>query len=287
MHKVLLRLKKLKSPLRKLRGSYGDIVKRVGFIKEELNVAQLATDLDPLNSKLLEDLAYWLQTYQQARLDEVNFLKQRAKVQWLKEGDGNTKYFHRVVKEKRARGNIRSITNNDNIVFFDEEVNDVFLDHFKHFLGERDLEVDLAMGDDLFTKKLSLSESLMMIRPITDKEIRDAIFQIGNDKAPGSDGFSAKFFKKAWEVIGGDIQVAIHNFFYSARMPKEINHTLLCLIPKVPNASKVSDFCPISCCSVLYKCISKIVSERMKPFLDKLVSSTQSAFIPGRRTYLR
>ena len=122
-----------------------------------------------------------------------------------------------------------------------------------------------------------------MIRPILDEEIKQVIFSIGDDKAPGSDGFSALFFKRAWKVIGNDVLLAIHNFFYTGRLAKEINHTLLCLIPKVPNATRVSDFRPISCCSVIYKTISKVISERMKPYLNQLVGPAQSAFIPGRR----
>jgi hypothetical protein len=109
------------------------------------------------------------------------------------------------------------------------------------------------------------------------------MFQIGNDKAPGSDGFSSKFFKAAWDVIGKDILIAIHNFFYRGCLSKESNHTFLCLLPKIPNASMVSDYRPIVCCSVIYKCIAKVIVERMKGSLDLLVGKYQSAFIPGRR----
>ena len=77
--------------------------------------------------------------------------------------------------------------------------------------------------------------------------------------APGSDGFSSKFFKAAWEVVARDVLPVIHNIFYRGRLAKELNHTLLCLLPKSPNATLVSEFRPITCCSVLYKCISKII----------------------------
>ena len=104
------------------------------------------------------------------------------------------------------------------------------------------------MPSELFNVRLPLSDALFMIRPIVDEEIKDAIFGIGNDKAPGSDGFSSKFFKAAWDVIGADVTIAIHNFFYTGKLTKELNHTLLCLIPKIPNATRVSDYRPISCC---------------------------------------
>ncbi|KAJ9536668.1 hypothetical protein OSB04_un000141 [Centaurea solstitialis] len=164
----------------------------------------------------------------------------------------------------------------------------------RHFVSEIDrrlrLRVDIRFAEikfklrkPSFQNKLSLTDALFMIRPITDSDIRDAMFQIGTDKAPGSDGFTSQFFRAAWGIVGRDVTVAIHNFFYRGRLAKELNHTLICLLPKTPNASSVSDFRPISCCSVLYKCISKVVVNRMKPFLDGLVDRSQSAFIPGRR----
>ena len=203
--------------------------------------------------------------YEQARLDEDSYLRQRAKVKWLREGDSNTKFFHKVVKERRGRSFIRSICDEHGSFVYDDDVDNIFVNHFKDLLGVSDPLVAPQMPNHLFTNRLSLSESLHMIRPISDEEIKHAIFSIGNDKAPGSDGFSALFFKRAWKVIGNDVLLAIHNFFYTGRLAKEINHTLLCLIPKVPNATRVSDFRPISCCSVIYKAISKVISERMKP----------------------
>lgn len=45
---------------------------------------------------------------------------------------------------------------------------------------------------------------------------------------------------------------------------------------------KVTDFRLIACCNVLYKCISKVLTNRLKLVLDKIVDKNQSAFIPGR-----
>ncbi|KAJ9555885.1 hypothetical protein OSB04_010499 [Centaurea solstitialis] len=71
--------------------------------------------------------------------------------------------------------------------------------------------------------------------------------------------------------------------FYRGRLARQLNHTAICLIPKHAHASKVTDFRPISLYTVLYKCIAKIISWRIKDSLDFLVSPNQSAFIPCRR----
>ncbi|GJT28061.1 RNA-directed DNA polymerase, eukaryota, reverse transcriptase zinc-binding domain protein [Tanacetum coccineum] len=135
---------------------------------------------------------------------------------------------------------------------------------------------------DMFTTKLSREEANAMICPVSDMEIKQAMFDIDDDKAPGPDGFTSCFFKKAWNIIGSDICDAVREFFISGKLLKEVNATMISLIPKMNTPNKVSEFRPIACCNVLYKCISKILTNRIKSGLEKVVSINQSAFIPGR-----
>ncbi|XP_022015014.1 uncharacterized protein LOC110914533 [Helianthus annuus] len=121
------------------------------------------------------------------------------------------------------------------------------------------------------------------LRPVTEEEVKKAMFSIGNDKAPGPDGFTAAFFKNAWPLIGNDIVNAIKDFFDTGNLLRELNHTLIVLIPKVPTPMVVTDFRPIACCNVLYKCISKIIADRIKGGLNEIVSINQSAFVPGKK----
>jgi hypothetical protein len=71
-------------------------------------------------------------------------------------------------------------------------------------------------------------------------------------------------------------------FFATGLLLKEVNATILTLVPKKVNLSAMGDFRPIACCNVVYKCITKIISNRMLPLLSDLVSLNQSAFIPSR-----
>jgi len=105
---------------------------------------------------------------------------------------------------------------------------------------------------------------------------------MGDDKAPGPDGFTAKFFKKSWEIVGADVVKAVQSFFSSGRLLGQVNATIISLIPKVPHPETPSQFRPISCCNVLYKVITKILANRIKPILSGLVEVSQAAFVPGR-----
>lgn len=65
-------------------------------------------------------------------------------------------------------------------------------------------------------------------------------------------------------------------------MLREFNHTFITLIPKKPGACNFSQFKPISLCNFCYKIISKILVSRLRPLQDKLVDSSQVAFVPNR-----
>lgn len=101
-------------------------------------------------------------------------------------------------------------------------------------------------------------------------------------KAPGPDGFNAGFFQKAWPIVGYEVTAAIKTFRCN-KMLKKANATVVALVPKVPNPSKVGDFRPISCCNTIYKCIAKILAKRLQSALPFLIDLVQSGFVKGRR----
>ena len=103
----------------------------------------------------------------------------------------------------------------------------------------------------------------LLLAPVTNEEIRSTLFSMGKDKAPGLDGYSSYFFKKSWEVIGADFCYAIRDFFSSGKLLKQVNHSIIALVPKLVNISSPLDFRPISCCNVIYKVISKLLDDRM------------------------
>ncbi|GJT77137.1 sodium/hydrogen exchanger 6 [Tanacetum coccineum] len=157
-----------------------------------------------------------------------------------------------------------------------------FVSHYNQFLGAEGV-TNLLDDHDIYIRTLDNAKADLMVRNVTEEEVKSVIFSMGDDKALGPNDFTATFFKKAWDVVGGDISCATRDFFSNGKLLKELNHTIIALIPKVTTPARINDYRPISCYNVLYKCISKIIADRVKEGLVDIVSINQSAFVPGRR----
>lgn len=72
------------------------------------------------------------------------------------------------------------------------------------------------------------------------------------------------------------------NFLREGVKPQFLNHTNIALIPKVESPQSIHNFRPTSLYNVLYKLIYKVLANRMKQVLEKVISWNQSIFIPGR-----
>lgn len=118
--------------------------------------------------------------------------------------------------------------------------------------------------------------------PINPAVILKNLKSMKMNKAPGSDGFIVKFFLETWEIVGDDFCKAILYFFNNQEMYPGINATSIALIPKVPNPIHMKDFRSISLCSIAYKCIAKILGNRLKIVLPHIINVAQSAFVRGR-----
>ncbi|GJW57559.1 ribonuclease H-like domain-containing protein [Tanacetum coccineum] len=116
--------------------------------------------INPTDSVLREEEAVYVHAFNDAKLDEERFLKQKAKVEWLQVGDSNSAYFHKSVKSRNQRCPIEVIKDEQNVIFSGPAIPSAF--------------------------------------------IKEAMFSIGDDRAPGLDG----------------------------QILKEINHTFIALIPK-------------------------------------------------------
>ena len=141
-----------------------------------------------------------------------------------------------------------------------------------------DLDRILDGVDEVVTDEMRVD----LARAYTSEEVDAAIKEMALLKAPGPDVMPPLFFQTYWTNIGTDVHQAVLSCLNLGAILKSINHTFITLIPKVNNLEKVFDFRPISLCNVIYKIMSKVIANHLKPMLNSIVSETQSAFTTDR-----
>ncbi|RVX18929.1 Transposon TX1 uncharacterized 149 kDa protein [Vitis vinifera] len=122
-----------------------------------------------------------------------------------------------------------------------------------------------SMGEDqswksdiegLQLNSLNHAEAEGLEQPFTEAEIHLALMGMNGDKAPGPDGFTVAFWQFCWEFVKEEI-VDVFKEFYEDK--------------------------PISLLGGVYKLLAKVLSNRIKKVLDKVVSPDQNAFVKGRQ----
>ncbi|XP_074293324.1 uncharacterized protein LOC141620317 [Silene latifolia] len=161
-------------------------------------------------------------------------------------------------------------------------IEQAFIEYYQDLLGSSTQVVKVCPAVVKRGRVVTYDQANIMLQQVTETEIKEALCSIPVEKAPGPDGYSAGFFRDAYDIIGGDVVKAVKEFFSNGRMLQQINATVITLIPKVDCPSSVQDFRPIACCSVIYKCISKIICRKLSGVLVDHISMNQSAFVKDR-----
>ena len=278
------KLKQLKAPLKRLNVKhFSHISTRVLKADKELEEAQISLNAHPQDQALQARIAMMRKHSLFLKEAERSFYQQQAKCNYLHLSDKCTKFFHAIVKRNSKRNFIAAISRADgSVTSSTEEVAGEFIHFFEGLLGSS--KTCEAINPHILCSgpSISAAQAAFLSSNISNDEIKSALFSIGDEKAPGPDGFSACFFKKAWPIIGDQFSEAIHEFFSSGSLLKQINHSLIVLVPKTKLANSVGDYRPIACCSVVYKVISKILASRLASVLDSIIDGAQSAFVKGR-----
>ena len=125
-------------------------------------------------------------------------------------------------------------------------------------------------------------EASRLESPFSEEEIRTALFELRGDKAPDPYGFTAVLWQENWDTIKGETMNMFKDFHNTGRFVKSLNTTFIVLIPKKGEAEDLKDFKPISLVGSIYKWIAKVLENRLKQVVGKVVNVAHNAFVEGR-----
>ena len=102
-------------------------------------------------------------------------------------------------------------------------------------------------------------------------------------KAPGPDGFTSIFFHHFWDIGKEEFLEIVEESKSKRGVLKSFNATFLTLIPKEVGADNHDKFRSIYLCNVIYKIISKVIANHLKPLLPNIIIPEQLGFVEGRQ----
>jgi hypothetical protein len=133
-------------------------------------------------------------------IQEETYWRQRAKMYWLKEGDLNTKFFHMSASARQKRKKIVKIVNEANVeVKTHPEICVAARNYFEHLFQANTTSHDPILS--IITPKITQEDNDRLEAPITKDELKEALFQMHPDKAPGPDGFNPAFYQHFLEPV--------------------------------------------------------------------------------------
>ncbi|XP_074363679.1 uncharacterized protein LOC141704334 [Apium graveolens] len=240
----------IKSALKKLNSEVGDIHLRVNETRTALSDFQ--NHMSYTESEIIEEQSL-ISRFSEALSIEEKFLKQKSRIHWLKNGDSNNRH---------------------------EDMADIATSYFKSLLGNV-TEVG-NFPDSLTLPLISDLKAERLCAAFSAQDVLTTLKSMAKNRCPGPDGFSVEFFLGSWPIVGEEVTKGILYFFQTLSLPRIVNSAAICLVPKIENPTEMHHFRPISCCNVLYKCISKMLASRLKGVMPTLISHFQSAFVPSR-----
>ncbi|CAA0808753.1 Unknown protein [Striga hermonthica] len=192
--------------------------------------------LDALNQQgSSKDWNEWNETRHLLHLayaeDEI-YWAQKARINWLKAGDKNSKYFQASVTQRRKTNSLEGlISSSGTCCSSQEEILQEIHNHFGQFYKST-MPVHEWYSLEGITRTITEEMNSNLTRTVTLEELKQALWEMHLLKAPGIDGMSPSFFQASWNTIHSSMFKAVQSFFSTGVMPNPVNKTTITLIPK-------------------------------------------------------
>ena len=255
----------------------------------EEEILHLENDRNINNSpELIEKLDRLKQNLEEIRKEYIKGLFVRTKVKWIEEGGKPTKYFLSLEKRNYINKTVtKLIQDNDKIITEQSEILREIEKFYKNLYACRDdtlTDVDLESILDMEDVKILDQETKNQLEgAITIDEALTAVKNMKNDKSPGSDGFTAEFYKFFWKDIGHFLIRSINLGFQKGELSTTQKQGIISILPKGDKPREfLKNWRPISLLNVSYKIVSACIANRIKKVLDFLIHNNQKGFLKNR-----
>lgn len=151
----------------------------------------------------------------------------------------------------------------------EDDIEEIILNYFREiFTSSSPTDLDLVL--DSVEPYINSNMTQLLEVALTKDKVLASLHQIHPTKALGLDGTPALFFQKFWHVINTDVLQTVLAILNNNMDPSFINNTHIILIPKIENPKTTRDYRPISLCNVIFKLVTKTLTNRLKFLISSI-----------------
>jgi len=260
------------------------LIDQINRVQRNKSLLAVNGTLDETTCNGLDSCINELQTELNAIwIEKSKKLALQAKIKWFSEGEKSNKYFLNILNKRRKETTINNLSNGSVEAVGQIEVQKLIKEFYEDLYAERE---DLNTNYDLFyptdLPKLNDADREKVDTSITLEELYSTIKSCG-DSAPGPDGITYKFYEVFWDVLGPMALKALEYSKAIGTLPISQRRSTISLLPKEgKDLSQIGNWRPITLSNCDLKIFTKTIANRVANVLDKIISPTQTAYIPGR-----
>ena len=128
-------------------------------------------------------------------------------------------------------------------------------------------------------QRLTPTEKKQINAPMTVEEVEKAMSKLSSGKAPGIDGIPIDFYKSFKKSLAPILHAALTEMVQSKRMNDDMRNAVVTILYKKRDRELMKNYRPISLLGTDYKILAKLLAERLKQVLPKLVHPDQQGFV--------
>lgn len=198
----------------------------------------------------------------------------------------NFEFFSGIEKSKQNSNCIKRILNNNgNIITTDNEILQECSNYYKLLYTSTNTDIhkiDKYLKNTIVNNILSDSEKKVLEQPITEKELKYAVFKTKSNKSPGLDGIPFEFYHTFWDKIHQYFIDALNESYSEGRLSYPMSKSVLTLIFKKGDASQLQNYRPISLTGCDYRILASVLAHRINKVLGNLIHADQTGYIRNR-----
>ena len=208
----------------------------------------------------------------------------RSRINWFEKGETSSRYFH-ALEKRNAKDKLwnKILDEKGEMRHGTLQVIDTQVEYYSELYKSEQIDRDEAKHylDGL---ENSLTDELRkyLDSDIEITEVRNAVMKMKNNKSPGPDGIPIEFYKYYWDEIATDLLQVYESSYQIQELPQSQYQAIIRLLFKKGQRENIKNWRPISLLNSDSKILTKLLAERLKYVLPRIINIDQKGCVKGR-----